>query len=416
VVWINVLSRDGVSATPFVQQSYNSQISGFTLIGKNNSSIISTGIFIGTKLTINVAVAVNYSWILGNMNNILVSQFDTGIHLQESNVCSYDSVKVLECRNSLLISGKSVNIYFSNCSFLNETLANTSSTADTVGVRIQSIFTYTGGVEGRPEGIAFNNCLIYGGNYTIDVNNVLSLSVDSCIIDGGGINALRVSAADGVRVANSYLYSGGDAVVSIPATVADDAFSILNCEIIGNAGTTTYGIFAQAGGKIGFDISKNRIEYCSIGMFINNGISFIVRDNIGANISGTYFILVQTNGANSIVDGNILVGNGYPVICQPSTFPSLFIGANKSNDRTTLYRGVVTLLAGQTTVALPNTMYTTDWYIRPITKVVPQGDIGTFYVTEETNWSAGTLTVGAALGADVKIRYEVCIVPYSATV
>jgi hypothetical protein len=133
---------------------------------------------------------------------------------------------------------------------------------------------------------------------------------------------------------------------------------------------------------------------------------------------GTEMVYLQTGGANTIVDGNTCSTSAvFPIRCHPSTSATLQIGKNTSPTFTTRFAGQVTITAGNTTASLPNNLYTaTDLYMRPITHATPNGNAGSWYIEENVSQSASRITLGAALGSDINIRYSVTAVPYSATI
>lgn len=404
----------------FGQKSY-----GFRLTGYNNSTVVSYGMKFYTNQTITVTVAVNYSYLWGTIENINIRRFDTGIYMLEAWICTFMNICITYCRQGLKIEGKSVSIYFQELSIINPVLTYTSSTSNTCGVNIDSGFHYSGGVEGRPEGINFIGGLINGHYNNVLLNRGLEINFSNVGIDGSTYQSVAITNADLIAFKDCYVYTSGSDPDSAcfyfnsVSAGANKRILIDGCKIYGS-GTQT-GFYFPASGAARqainivncFGISLSRFIYA---VFCPKYSSF--ENNIADDVSGTEMIYVQYYGDGTIIDNNICTTTSvFPLKCHPGTATTLVIGQNTSPTNATKYDGKLTLNAGQTSIVLPNNLYFgSDAYIRPVTQVVPNGNAGSWYVTEQTNWSWATFTVGSALATNLQIRYTTTAIPYSLSV
>lgn len=408
--------------TCFSQSSY-----GFTLEGANNSAVVTTGMKFYTSNTIAVGVAVNNAYI-GSIRNIVIQKFDTGIELLECWNSYFTDVRIAQCRQGVYVHGKSVNVFFNSLQITNAGNDNTSSVATTVGVAMYSGNQYSGAVEGRPEGFTFVNGLIYGHFNNLYLNNGLKMTFDSMIIDGAGGSCIVVASQDELVITNCYIYTGADGafggIYFGGVAVGTNASAVItNNSFVGNSPITeVYGIYFVNSGaaRQGVTIANNNgFALTSLIYAILCPNYSTITNNYCEVMSGTALIYIQNGGDNTLVDGNSTSSTtAVPVRCHPATSANLKIGKNSAVNYRSWYAGSATLVAGATSVALPNLFYDAasgDNYIRPVTQAVPNGNAGASYVTEQTTNSVGTFTVGSALGSDIKIRYTTTAIPYSAS-
>ena len=409
-------------------QSWGSRIGGFQLIGKNNSSVLTYGMQIFNSFgTIPVSSATNFSWKSGTFFNIVFSQFDTALNILEAWQCDFCNLQVNNCRSAINIAGKSVDCFFYGTMISNPDNSNgfTPSTLKSLGISINSGFQYQSATEGRPEGIFFYGGMVYG-NY----NNIALLRADNAVISGmdvdGAINhSITILDPAAYTIENCYIYtSGGSGIAAIYfqgiSTTTTVYGNILNNYLVG-AGTSWGIAFADVGVSYsGIVIANNQgtnfsymlyLQLCPINSQIINNY---------AELLNAPMIYIQDGGNRSIVDGNTFYDGNAVLLCQPSTSSSLIIGKNVSATNSTYYVGEVILTAGNTSVSLPNNFFgsgafTGDNYVRPVTFVTFTGaSPGNWYITELTSNSNATFNVATALSSNVKIRYQVIAVPYTA--
>lgn len=402
----------------FSQASY-----GFTVTGINNSSVQTTGVKFFTTVAITPAQAVNFSYI-GTIADLTITQFDTALELLEANQVQFINIRIHSCVNGVYIHGKSVNVNFHALNITNPSNAFSSSTANTIGVRISSGFHYIAAAEGRPEGICFMGGLIYGHYHNVWDQNSLFTIFDNVIIDGASNDCFKITGPDELLITNCYLYTAGVGSACIQfdgvAVGTSSAITIESNSFVGTSPTNIcYGInFTNAGAsRNGVNIIGNSGN--SLTSLINAVLtpSFsVIRDNYGESIAGN-FIFLQNAGVKTIVDGNTTSSSVAPLVLSGiSNSSTLNIGFNASATFVTQFKGKAILLSGTTSIALPNNFYgATDVRIRPITSVTFNGNPGAnWWVTELTSNSDATLNVASAVGANTTVHYTVTAVPFNA--
>lgn len=408
---------------PWLQDAFGQKSYGFRLTGKNNSTLVSYGVRIYTTQTIAVSSAVQYSFLWGTIENINIRRFDTAIWMQECWNSFFNNVVITYCRRGLVVEGKSVNVTFVGLQIQNPENTYTSSTANTVGILLDSSTRYLSGAEGRPEGLTFMGGLIYGHYNNVDASRCLQAVFNSVIIDGASDSCVVVRTPDGVTFESCYFFTvkASGSCVEFPATSAGSArtSTINNCKFAGYD-DTQIGVSFTAGGASRQNVNLTNNTGNNLARFVSalNVPSYSqITDNYVENHGGSEMIYLQTGGNGTIIEGNTCAtANVYPVRCHPSTSPSLQIGANTSPTYVTKYAGKVTIPAGDTTAGLPNNFYGSEIYTRAITQATPNGNAGSWYINEQVSWSLARITLGTALGSDIDIRYTVTAIPYLAAI
>ncbi len=424
---IYIATREGIN---YQENTYNQHFENFSVIGKNNAAIESIGIDISTPSSITYDVAVNYSLLFGHFKNVLVSKFDIAWNVVECWMTTFDNLSILDCRIGVNIAGKSVNITFSNIMATNFSSEFTSNAGKKYGVHIDSKFTYKDGNdenddpdEGRPEGIFFSNCVIYGADTNVYTKRVLFVRFTDCILDGATEDAVVILGPDNATFKGCYIFTSGIGFCGVnllPLNTSDSKIEISDCYISGLTGegtSTQYGIYSFSNITVRSNvlINGNKIRGFSDPIHFNRLNGSKITNNYGRGNGGN-FIYCQSDGADTILDGNMSDDN-YPIVCfHPTTSQNVHIRDNKSKTNSTSFQGFATMKAGTTSIEAPNDFYTSELYYRAVTEVHPQGNLGSVWVVEKTNWSAGTIHCSTAPAQDVKIFYKAIAVPYAATV
>jgi hypothetical protein len=413
---------DDVATALDVFRSMNRSIENIRIKGLNNTGIVSTAMKFYTSQSISPSVAVNYSYILSNVNKVWVSQFDTAFDLLECWNTTFTNCRSVRTRRGLVIEGKCVNVFFIGCSFTNLTKDYTSSASLKFGVTIDSGFHYAAGAEGRPEGINFQSCLIFDGDENIVLDRGYQITINDCIIDGAVQDCITITDATAIFITNNYILTGGSgyAGVKFKATGAGDDRVV---SIVGNQFTGTsagYGIDFVNSGSIrkGLTIENNKFDGWDTGIRCLIGMTYgTITGNFGKSIA-TRFIYMENGGLGTVIDKNTCSDSVPVLVLHPNTNANLKIGDNQSPTSKTYFRGYATLLSGTTTVTLANAFNTSELYYRAITTVQPPtGSVGLYTVTPENpTWNNALLTVGSAPATNIKVYYEAIAIPYSATV
>lgn len=412
---LHIATAEGIN---FNGLNYAQSFENFQVIGKNNATVQSIGISFSTPSTIAFANSVNYAPILGHISKVVVSNFDTAFTIVECWNYTFRELIVLNCRVGISIVGKAVNLFFDQLNMTNFTKTYTSSVGKMYGIYFDSKFTYTDG-EGRPEGIVFQNSLVYGANTNVYIYRALFVRITDCVLDGATEDCVYIVGPDNVSIKGCWIYTSGIGFSGVKlalVSTSNSKIEIFDNEIVGVTGTgtnTQYGIYSVDGARIGVVIDSNFITGFSNPMYFNYFNSAKIINNYGLTNRGT-FIYCQTDCFDTIIDGNVSDDN-YPILTlQPTTSKLLSIGDNKSGTSRTSYKGVVTMLTGTTSIDAPNSMYTSELYYRVVTIIQPLGNLGSTWVVPETGWSTATIHCSTAPAADTKIRYEAIAVPIAA--
>lgn len=413
---------DDVATALDVFRSMNRSIENIRIKGLNNTGLVSTALKFYTSQSISPANAVNYSYLLSNVNKVWVSQFDTAFDLLECWNTTFTNCRSVRTRRGVVIQGKSVNVFFIGCSFTNLTKDYTSSTSLKFGVTIDSGFHYAGGAEGRPEGIHFTNCLIFDGDENFAIDRGYQIVISDCIIDGATQDCITLTDPTAVLITGNYIFTSGSnyAGVKFKATGASDdrVVSIVGNQFTGSA--SGYGIdFVNAGVvRRGITIENNKFDQWATAIRCIPGVNYSnITGNFGKSI-GTRFIYIENEGVGTVVDKNTCTDSVPVLVLHPNVNANLKIGDNQSPTSKTYFRGYATLASGATTATLANGFNTSELYYRAITTVQPPtGSVGAYSVTPENpSWNNALLTVASAPASNVKVYYEAVAVPYSATV
>ena len=393
----------------------------FTLTGKNNGTIISYGMKFYTSFVIDVGVAVNYSFLLGKLSNISIRRFDTALYMLEVNSSSFNNVNITECREGILVDGKSVNVVINNIYIANSTNSFTSSVDTTVGFRLQSSTRYNGGVEGRPEGFSFNGGAIMAHYNNLYLSNGLSINFYNVMLDLAAADSVVVSSINFLTIKGSYIFTSSASHSCIrfnPLAVGSSQQNIIDSNYLVASNNGAGGIYFPDGGarRTHMSITNNKFAGTTGMTLIQCPDYSIIRDNTSETHYGTRFIYVQNGGVKTVIDGNsvstasVVVLTTHPAV----TSANLNIGTNTSLEMNTAYSGYVTLPASATSVAIPTYMGAGTTYLYGLATITPTAPIGDYSFTPNTAHTNGTLTVSVAPVADVAIYYTCKAVPFTA--
>ena len=400
---------------------YGRVFSDFFVQGVNNSTKLSTGIYVGIsdrRLIPDSASSVNYSLRSGEFSNIDISQFDVGLNLSECWASKFDFVSALACRNPLLINGQSVNCTFSKCQLNSALYAGyTSSVVDSVVVIIDNYANYGPSENkiGRPEGITFNQCGIYQAKIGAWVKGVLHCTFDQCIIDLHTTSAFKGGSTAGVELVGCYLASNNGATVDLAetGTASDLSITIRDCQFAGNR-LGNQAISSK--NRIGISVINNTFSG-----YTNPTVCFfelvdaaIIKDNMFQNNVNdrTQVCIATILGAGHVeIDGNrSKQGNDILKLSGPST--GLVVGSNMSQWQRTKEFGVATILAGQSrvTVDLKHNDTSTgnpgDTGIKSLVFATPKiPAAGLSVATDGLNTRRATFTVPSPVAADTAIMW-----------
>lgn len=406
----------------YLNEAYGQFSGGFRLSGSNNAGVLSTGVKFYTSVSITVGQAVNYSWLWGRFSNVIIRRFDTGIEMRECWNSSFIDINITYCRRGLYIDGKSVNVGFVNMQVQNPVNTYTSSTASTIGIEMENGTQYSD-APGRPEGLSFIGGLIYGHYNNLKITSTFQTTFNDMVLDGATNNCVLITNPDFVSIEDCYIYTSGTSLNCVfflgVAVGSSSSISIKNNNLVGSDGTQNGVTFEAAGvSRQGVTIEGNKAhDLASIVNALQCPTYSRFVGNYGEFMSGARLIYVQTGGQGTIIDGNTCGTTGVqPVACHPTTSPLVEIGNNSSPTYNTSFAGKVTIAAGATTALLPNSFYGAEVYIRSVTQATPNGNAGTWFITEEASGSAAQITLGAALGSAITVRYTTKMLPYSATV
>lgn len=413
---------DRAYSTAEINAAYMQKTYGFCITGTNNSTLISTGVKFYTSVSITVAQAVNFSWIWGTFENMKVRQFDTALELDEVWSSVFMNVQINYCRQGVFINGKVVNVTFTDLNVENPTSANTSSTANRIGINVQSNARY-GGVEGRPEGMTFSQGLIYGHHYNVLLRNALLINITNMVLDAGVTSSVYIVGPhdyviSGCYIANilantSCIFFEKVAVGTSAAGVIRDNF--LWCAT-GAAGVNGIMFENSTGARQGLVIQGNSGYLLTKFIYAETcPIYSVIADNYAELHKGTDLIQVISRGEYTRIENNkcgSFTGVTYvlPLRCHPLTATTLDIGDNASSTHKTYAAGTVRLVAGATTVQLPNNFWesatTGDAYTRPITLANPRTNPGSrWWVVEQNSSSSSQFNLTTPLATDLLISY-----------
>ena len=401
---------------------YGRVFSDFFVQGVNNSTKLTTGIYIGVsdRRTIpDNTSSINSSLRSGEFRNIDISQFDVGLNLSECWASTFDFVSALACRNPLLINGQSVNCTFSKCQLNSALCAGyTSSVADSVVVMIDNYTNYgpSENKVGRPEGITFNQCGIYQAEIGVLVHGVLHCTFDQCIIDLHNTSAFKGVSAAGVELVDCYLASDNGATVDLVATgTANDlSITIRDCQFmgrrLGNQAITSRG-------RIGISVINNTFtNYTNhIICFFDFVDATIIKDNmfqINVDDRTQVCILINLDVGHAEIDGN-RSKEGNDILRLRGSSTGFVVGSNRSRWQRTREFGVATILAGQSSVTVDlkhndtsaGALYDTG--IKSLVLATPKiAAAGLSVATDGLNSSLATFTVPSPVESDTQVMWQ----------
>jgi len=409
----------GIEGINYGENSYNQYFENFSVIGKNNASLQTIAIDIGTPTTITIAEAVNYALLFANFRNILVTKFGVAWNITECWSSNFTSLSILDCRMGLKITGKAVNLTFDKMMMTNFSNDYTSSTGKRYGVFVD-YKSYSDG-NGRPEGLLFSNSLIFGADTNLYIKQVLYSRFTDMVLDGAYEDTVILESPDNLSIKGCYIYTSGAGKSCInltPLTTQDSVINIHDNYLIGTTGTQ-YGVncFANTIYRYGLTVQNNLFEALSNPIYFNYVGRSKILNNYGRNNRGD-FIYLQSECGDTKVDGNNSI-DAYPVLrLHPTTAETVQIGDNTSANTRTSYQGVATIAAGSNVGSCGNAFYygSTDLYYRAVTLVQPLGNIGYFWVRADTTGTEATIQCSTPPSTNVKVYYKTIAVPYTATV
>lgn len=401
---------------------YGRVFSDFFVQGVNNTTTLTTGIYVGTpdrRAIPDNSSSINYSLRSGEFSNIDISQFDVGLNLSESWASKFDFVSALACRNPLLINGQSVNCTFSQCQ-LNSALYSgyTPSIADSVVVLIDNYTNYgpSENKVGRPEGITFNQCGIYQAEIGVLVKGVLHCTFDQCIIDLHNISAFKGVSTAGVELVACYLASKNGATVDLveTGTASDLSITIRDSQFMGSR-LGNRAISSRS--RIGISVINNTFTN-----YTNSTICFfdyvdatIIKDNMfqrNVDDRTQVCILINLGTGHVEIDGNgSKQGNDILRLSGSST--GLVVGSNRSLWQRTREFGVTTILAGQSSITVDlrhndtSTGVLGDTGLKSLVLATPKiAAAGLSVATDGLNSGRATFTVSSPVTSDTQVMWQ----------
>jgi hypothetical protein len=345
------------AGTDKLLRSPNRIFGNFSIVGTGNATLLTTALYIGTNVaTLQAANAVLYAVIGARIQNIHIFGFDTGLLISELQSATVEDIRMDYVRQGLLIYGLCINTKFDRlnfANFYNNTTATaagitpfTSSTGGMTGYYCDSILPSGGfnpgkylsgasAVEGRPQSIQLSKVIIYGAGIDLSVQRCLNFEADMCVFDGATGNCVEILVPDGCTITKSWIFTAGasNACIYIPAVGAGHNSLKFDKNWIIQAGgsSTSTGILFVTGGDPYDDvqITNNRFENIQNPIYFATGpTNGQVRGNYGSNNTGT-FCLWETNGDNSIFDGN-RSADLFDILDLGSVADTLSIGMNCS--------------------------------------------------------------------------------------
>lgn len=347
---------------------YGRQFRDFFVQGINNSTLETTGVFIGTadrRLIPNETSSIGFSLRGGHFSIVNISQFDIGMNISECWSSYFEGCESLACRVNVEVTGQSVNNKFSACSW-NPALSEsyTSSTEDTSCCRILNYTNYGPDEDkvGRPEGLTFSQCNMFSANVGFRLEGSLHVTLDQCIIDLHADHAIQATSTAGLTISKCYIAStGGDSKGATIELTNVGTATDLDCKIIHNdirkisiAGNESVEAFRcnarkgllyegnEHGGYEGQTVCY--IDFLEDGVIKNNRFQLGVDDYVSQQC---FFV---NSGDKLTIDGNISFQGNMILKMTASKPTNYYIGANYSTEQETMESGSVTLLSGQSSV------------------------------------------------------------------
>jgi hypothetical protein len=302
----------------------NRKISGFSLFGKNSTTVVSTGIRVySTAPTAGTVVTDQLPYL--SFDHLLVSSFDTGIELDDVVASTIDTVNLSLVRCGVLISGNVVNVNMSHLQIQYSTPLQTSATKlSSIGVLV-TLKTYANHGPDYPQGIILSDSDIVGFDYDLQVGFCEACNFHDNILDYGGDGPQQAGATVSIGltyavtlranyIANNSANGVGIDVVN-PLDVSQGSNND-NIWIEGNyitsyaSNNTATGISFDVGTNPsrGVHIENNHFRNLMQGIAINHPVTFSsIRGNYGDQVANW---LINLNGlSNQSLPGLLIQGN-----------------------------------------------------------------------------------------------------------
>lgn len=414
-------------------KGYGRVISNFFVQGINNSTIESTGMYIGIadrRLIPDASSSINFSVRGAKFNNLNVSQFDTALAVSEVWQSNFTSIEVLACRLCFNVIGQSVNNTLTDSNLnpaLNSSYTSSTDNSECLAFRNYTNYGPTENKVGRPEGWMVTDTGMFSADVGVGIYGILSLTISQCVIDLHGEHSIEATSASGVVISDNYISStGGDAgngaTIQLNATglASDLDIAIVNntlrrISVTGNEGMKAI----SCGQRAGVLIQGN-----SIGQYLASQImSFDApvntqilnnRFQLNGDDFGTQSC-IYIQGAASIVnvDGNISSTGNKILLFAVNGMTDIRIGKNNSTSQSTSDAGEITILAGQTSAFIDFTYVNTGIGAPGVTNILgsvvasPATPLDGFTVSPGgVNSRRCTFATTVAPIADTKIHYK----------
>lgn len=420
-ITIRLACKDGINQYGL---DFNKTINGLSFSTIGASTTIATCIMIRSERPndIGSGTTVNFALYDTHINQLYIEKYDCAIDIRELWGTDFSGIMVNECREGIKINGQVVNINFNFLQFTNFTNANTTITANTIGMSFYNSDRYNGNLK-NPEGITVCQSTIFGAKNNFVMRDGLAIKVNGCIIDGGVEETFLISGVQDLTINDNYIYTSYTRSILLRgiSVVQDGTINITNNNFVGDSVTVTGVYFENIG------VSREKVTVDN-NMFFNikTGVlatmcpnySFITNNKQTGKgysfVDGQAFVNILNNGKDTIVDNNISDSSIAILRCHPTlTSNRLRIGQNSSDTMKTRSRGIATILAGQTSVISNFGFGSSDQYIRPIVALVPTQAIFVYF-SPEIVWMNGTFNISAPIATNLRIMYDVSCIPYSA--
>ena len=302
----------------------NRRISGFSLFGRNNSTVVSTGIKVySTAPTAGTAVSDQLPYL--SFDHLLISSFDTGIELDDVVASTIDTVNLSLVRCGVFINGNAVNVNMSHLQIQYSTPLQTSATkASSTGILVTGR-PYPNHAPAYPQGIILSDSDIVAFDYDLQINFCEICNFHDNILDYGGDGPQQSGATVwlgliyGVTLRNNYIANTDTNGIGInvvnPSAVSQNSNND-NIWIEGNyitsyaSNNSSTGISLATGTNAsrGVHIENNHFRNLVQGISVNHPMTFSsIRGNYGDQITDW---LINLNGSSGqSLPGLLIQGN-----------------------------------------------------------------------------------------------------------
>lgn len=382
---------------------------GIKLVGKNSESKETIGLTIRNKLlgvvpNENIR-SLNYS----SLSDIHVDNFKFGIVINELWNSNLRDIYITNCKHSLLINGQVVNVNLDGLQITNPKKEFIDNDNLTTGIKVTS-------KDKEPEGITFNNCLVYGCDFGGIQEKGYFINYNDCLFDGCLKNAFKLIGGKDLNFDNNYFcVIGGEQEKGMKECFVfkypnnSSLISFKECKFVAVNGALK-GFFIE--GEKGNDILN--LDNCKFESFVYPLTGSYGPDNskIINNIfinSGELIINFSFGLDNTLIDGNYANNNVYFFNFQKNsgTSSNVNIGKNKSKKHNTYCFKSVTLKQGNQDFILDNDFYSENIGLSTICKVIPNTlDCPEFEVLLNAEWSKPQVKFKAPLEKNISIYYE----------